>query len=75
MHALHQQPFADVLYAMYQAISRPGAHLVLGDSDVLAALQTSLTDLAIASGLIERAEEGKEPNAGHDGLSEPSAVT
>lgn len=40
--ALQQQPFADVLFAMYRTIPRAGAALVLGGPEVVEALQLSL---------------------------------
>jgi HNH endonuclease. len=40
--ALRQQPFADVLFAMYRTLPRTGAALVLGGPEVVEALQLSL---------------------------------
>lgn len=42
MDALRQQPFADVLFAMYRTVSRPGAAIVLGGPEVVEALHVSL---------------------------------
>ncbi|MEV5501667.1 HNH endonuclease [Nonomuraea fuscirosea] len=41
LNALYEQPFADVLQAMYRTVAAPGADIVLGGPEVLAALRVS----------------------------------
>ncbi|MGW0804303.1 HNH endonuclease [Nonomuraea sp. NPDC002799] len=41
LNALHEQPFADVLHAMYRTMATPGADIVLGGPEVLEALHAS----------------------------------
>ncbi|SDI79894.1 hypothetical protein SAMN05421869_107132 [Nonomuraea jiangxiensis] len=41
LNALHEQPFADVLHAMYRTMTNPGADIVLGGPEVLEALHVS----------------------------------
>ncbi|MEV4289081.1 HNH endonuclease [Nonomuraea bangladeshensis] len=43
LNALHEQPFADVLHAMYRTMTAPGADIVLGGSEVLEALHLAAT--------------------------------
>jgi len=38
-NALEEQPFADVLHAMYKVTDVPGAEIVLGGPDVLTTLR------------------------------------
>ncbi|MEW9553522.1 hypothetical protein [Nonomuraea sp. NPDC050783] len=41
LNALREQPFADVLHAMYRTVTAPGADIVLGGPEVLEALRMS----------------------------------
>ncbi|GAA3577327.1 hypothetical protein GCM10022419_068180 [Nonomuraea rosea] len=41
LNALQEQPFADVLHAMYRTMTIPGADIVLGGLEVLEALRMS----------------------------------